>query len=317
VSPPGEALLRAAGGHRVRCWTHSPADQRRSRGRLGQAVARAAAERGIPVTHAVGHSPYLQVVSDRDVPLSAALTGTKIGFANRFCGALLHADSAEYTVDTARVPAAERFFRSSPGERDRLFALLGSLGEEAATVVDPWEFATSPYEGERLDATSAWIAGHLDPDDGALLELGACEGALTRRLAEKGFRVHAAEPNDRFHARLAGTVGGTGDRVTVHRLGLEEVAAGRGPRGSAAHLLVEMLYYGQRTELLDRLPGELLFVALAPESLDAVLRPWLERSPRWRAEEQVLLVAPRVESVCGGRAYLSKRGSTGLLLRRT
>jgi hypothetical protein len=31
----------------------------------------------------------------------------------------------------------------------------------------------------------------------------------------------------------------------------------------------------------------------------------------------VRLVPPRVETVCAGRAYLIKRGSDGLLLRRT
>ncbi|MFK8844490.1 hypothetical protein [Streptomyces sp. Ac-502] len=66
-------------------------------------------------------------------------------------------------VGTPRIPAAERFFGADPTERERLFALLASLGDEAAAVADPWEFATSPYETRRLDATAAWVRRHCPP----------------------------------------------------------------------------------------------------------------------------------------------------------
>jgi hypothetical protein len=36
----------------------------------------------------------------------------------------------------------------------------------------------------------------------------------------------------------------------------------------------------------------------------------------WSVEEELDLALPRVEPVAGGRAYLGKRGSRGLLLRR-
>ena len=83
-----------------------------------------------------------------------------------------------------------------------------------------------------------------------------------------------------------------------------------------AYLLIEMLYYGQDLDLLTALPTGLLFVALEPEVLDASLRPWLTASPDWEQIDEVVLVRPALETVCGGRAYLRKRGSTGVLLRR-
>lgn len=178
---------------------------------------------------------------------------------------------------------------------------------------DPWEFATSAYEAERLDTTVAWIAGHCPPGSGPLVEAGACEGALTTRLVDKGFTVHATEPNPVFRHRLAAHAG---DGAHIHAESLEDLAA-RPELPGAAYLLIEMLYYGQDLALLDRLPADLVFVALAPETLAARLTPWLEHTPHWEKADETPLVAPALEAVCGGRAYLSKRGSIGVLLRRT
>ncbi|OKH99261.1 hypothetical protein A6A06_27325 [Streptomyces sp. CB02923] len=323
AASPGPAALaglvrRAADGHSARVWTHSPADNRRSRGRVGRdtAVACAGLADTVPVLtvrHAVGYSPYLQFVSDLDRPLGLEQVAAKLGFVNGPAAGLLGTPSPEFVVQTPRIPAAERFFSADPGERERLFALLASLGDEAAAVPDPWEFATSPYEARRLDATAAWVRRH-SPPGGPLVEVGACEGALTSRLAADGFSVYATEPNPHFRARLDAAQRDT----PAVRIGSEDLAglAKDGPDG-AAYLLVEMLYYGQDLALLDDLPTGLLFLALEPEALETRLRPWLAASPVWRTVEEIPLVTPRVESVCGGRAYLSKRGSVGLALRRT
>ncbi|MET7578557.1 methyltransferase domain-containing protein [Streptomyces microflavus] len=308
------ALIEAAAqGGPARLWTHSPADTRRGRGRLGRDAAAAVAPGGPPVLHAVGHSPYLQFISDLDRPLDRAGAEAKLAFVNRHCGHLLRTESAEHVVTTGRVHATERFFSAGPQERERLFALLASLDEDAASVPDPWEFATSAYEAERLDSTVAWIAGHCPPGSGPLVEVGACEGALTTRLAEKGFTVHATEPNAAFRRRLTDAVGGT---ARVHPASLEELAA-RPELPGAAYLLIEMLYYGQDLALLDRLPADLVFVALEPETLATRLTPWLESAPHWEKADETTLVAPALETVCGGRAYLGKRGSIGVLLGRT
>ncbi|MFH9611014.1 hypothetical protein [Streptomyces sp. NPDC017448] len=314
ASPGTEALAALVeasdGGGAARLWTHSPADTRRSRGRLGRDAADAAG--GRPVLHAVGHSPYLQFLSDLDRPLDRTEAAAKLAFVNRHCGHLLRTASEEHVVRTGRVHATERFFAAGPEERERLFALLASLDDDAAAVDDPWEFATSAYEAERLDTTVAWIAGHCPPGSGPLVEVGACEGALTARLVDKGFTVHATEPNAAFRRRLTARAGET---AHVHPESLEELAAR--PLPGAAYLLIEMLYYGQDLDLLDRLPAGLVFVALEPEALAAGLAPWLERTPHWEKADETPLVAPALETVCGGRAYLGKRGSIGVLLRRT
>ncbi|MFD5114468.1 hypothetical protein ACFWNG_19495 [Streptomyces sp. NPDC058391] len=304
-------------GRPVRIWTHSPADNRRSRGRLGRDTAIACAGPGQgPVRHAVGYSPYLQFLSDLDRPLDRRLIAAKLDFVNRSCGHLLAEEAPEYVVQTPRIPATERFFDTEPDQRERLFALLASLDDEAASVVDPWEFGSSPYESERLDATAAWVRDRCPATDGTLVEVGACEGALTHRLAAAGFAVRATEPNPVFRPRLAAALAGAG-AVTVDDADLAGLAKEDGGPRAAAHLLIEMLYYGQDLALLDDLATDLVFVALEPDALRTRVRPWLERSTTWRADGEVVLVPPRVETVCAGRAYLSKRGSVGLLLRRT
>ncbi|MFC7466745.1 hypothetical protein ACFQVA_02440 [Actinomadura keratinilytica] len=146
VHPRSRAPLAAAGelaarigaavaGREAVLWTHSPADNREARARLGRDTVRAA--HGLPVRHAVGHSPYLQVISDEDVPLTPELAQAKREFVNRHGQELLASGSPQYRIDTARVPASERFFRSEPAEADRLYALLASLGDDAAEVDDP------------------------------------------------------------------------------------------------------------------------------------------------------------------------------------
>lgn len=313
-------LVREVDGDRdTRLWTHSPADNRRSRGRVGRDTAIGCA--GRDVRHAVGYSPFLQVVSDLDRALERELVAAKLDFVNRACEHLLTAPSPEYVVQTPRIPATERFFRADADERERLFALLASLDDEAASIPDPWEFGDSPYEKDRLDATAAWVLGHRAATGEPLVEVGACEGALTRRLVAAGRAVHATEPNPLFRKRLGEAVGGTGNvRVSSEDLAelaeLTEIAARSRPR-SGAHLLIEMLYYGQDLGLLDRLPTDHLFVALEPDAMNSRVRPWLAASATWQEVESVHLVPPRVETVCAGRAYLIKRGSDGLLLRRT
>ncbi|MEK8146018.1 hypothetical protein NKH18_47000 [Streptomyces sp. M10(2022)] len=176
----------------------------------------------------------------------------KLDFVNRHARHLLDTESPQHKLYTGRVPTTERYFTAGPEECRRLFALLASLDDEAASVPDPWEFATSPYEAERLDATTAWIARSCAPDAGALIEVGACEGALTARLADKGYRVEATEPNPVFRARLAAGPGVDG-AVRVHPDALEPLAGSRQLPG-AAYLLIEMLYYGQDLDLLTALP---------------------------------------------------------------
>jgi hypothetical protein len=76
-------------------------------------------------------------------------------------------------------------------------------------------------------------------------------------------------------------------------------------------LLVELLYYGQDLALLDRFPTDRLFVAM--EAGELARQNW---PATWSVEEELELVAPRLEPVANGHAFLRKRGSRGVVLRR-
>lgn len=300
-----EAIALETGDVPATIWTHSPADTRERRGRWGLDLA--AAVRA-PVQHAIGDAGSFQWATDLDVRLDQPLIEAKLDFVNTHCADLLGGDEDdENALLTRRVPSVERFFASTPDERARLFALMGGMSSDAAQVPDPWEFGTSQYENERLDATAAWVRGHLDPAAGRVIEVGACEGALTRRLLRDGYSVDATEPNAIFLARLHEQVEGD---VQILPHSFEELTTTKRLTGSA-YLLIEMLYYGQDLTLLDRFPTDRVFVSMNPAALAEQNWP-----PAWFVEQELDLVLPRFEPVVGGRAYLRKQGSRGVLLRR-
>ncbi|GAA1542793.1 hypothetical protein [Kribbella lupini] len=296
-----DAIALETGDVEATVWTHNPADNRESRGRWGLELA--GLVRRAPVLHAVGDAAWFQWVTDTDERLSPALIDAKLDFLNTHGTDLLGLDEDdENALLTGKVHSVERFFGSTPDERARLFSLRGN----AALVPDPWEFASSPYELERLDATAAWVRSHLDPAAGRVIEVGACEGALTRRLLAEHYSVDATEPDESFYERLRELQGD----VRVHPHSYEDLATTRRLTGSA-YLLIEVLYYEQDLTLLDRFPTDHLFVAMEPAKLAAQSWP-----SGWTVEEQVELARPRLEPVAGGRAYHRKPGSHGALLRR-
>ncbi|MBB5080364.1 hypothetical protein [Nonomuraea endophytica] len=287
-------------------WTHSPADHRMRRARHGWTVARTA---GAALCSA-GDSAHLQVLADQAAALTPAEAAAKIEFVVRHGADLLASRVADRLVTTERVPSVERFFRVDAGQADRLYALTASLGEDAALADDPWEFRGSPYEMARLDATAAWVARWCVPEDGPVVEVGACQGALTARLLAKGYEVRAAEPNPLFRARLEREHG-----VAALPDSLEDLAAHR--RWPAkVYLLGEMLYYGQDLDVLHDLPAEVLLISLAEERMADTIWPWVREQDVWRVAERRELAPPALEQVCDGLAYVRKRGSRGLALTR-
>lgn len=347
--PAPEEVTGWLGGPPAEVWTHSPADHRIRRARFGWTVSRAVP--GLTVTYSVGDNPFLQTVPGEVTALTGAEADIKIDFINRHAGELLRSRVADRLVTTDRVPVVERFFAADATQANRLYALISSLGDDAAVADDPWEFGRSAYEAARLDATAAWVARWCAPGDGPIVEVGACEGELTRRLAGNGYTIQATEPNAGFRARLAerlgagpgsgpGTAGRAGARggadpgaagpagagvVTAERSGpgvevspdsLEDLAAHRS-RPAAAYLLIEMLYYDQDLALLDALPTDRILIALETGQLNDRVWPWLRRQSTWRVAERLELAPPTLESICDGLAYLRKRGSRGLVLTRS
>lgn len=204
-------------------------------------------------------------------------------------------------------PAA-RHVVPAGGPRPAVPNQAGGPGPAATPrAVVPAPVVLSPYERERLDATVAWLRRQLDPIAGRVIEVGAHEGALTRRLLADGYSVDATEPDEELLGRLRENV--TGD-VRIHPHSFEDLATTARLTGSA-YLLIELLYYGQDLTLLDRFPTDHLFITM--EAGELARQSW---PAAWSIEDEVELVAPRLEPVAGGDAFLRKRGSRGVLLRR-
>jgi hypothetical protein len=114
-------------------------------------------------------------------------------------------------------------------------------------IPDVWAFETSPYEEERYDQTCAVLA-HAGGEDSpaSILEIGACEGAMTRRLRTlfPGAKVCAVEVNPVFARRLRQSLGNAPDTDIVEASILDV------PLSADLVLLAEVLYF-VREHLMD------------------------------------------------------------------
>jgi hypothetical protein len=292
-------------------WTHWPADSRPAHADIGWLLARMCRQR---VWHSAGQNRYLEVVPDLVVPMNRRAVTAKIDYLNRHAAVLLPESAGKRQVRTHAVAVVERFLRVDPAAADRLFGLASSAEDRAAVATDPWDFETSVYEAERLSATASWIGDWCPPGERTLVEIGSCEGALTVRLADRGHRIEAAEPNPVFRSRLTAAVA---DRdIVVRPDSLADLTRSTLPSSSAA-LLIEMLYYGQDLDLLDALPVDMLFLATDPDQMSGQVKPWLAANPKWRILEERTLGRSRMEFVGTGQAFIRKRGSTGVVCRRS
>ncbi|MET0237258.1 MAG: hypothetical protein ABW224_21590 [Kibdelosporangium sp.] len=292
-------------------WTHWPADSRPAHAEIGWLLAGICPAR---VWHSAGRNRFLEVVADRAVALDRRAVTTKIDFVNRHCARLLPESAGTRQIHTHAVAVVERFLRIGPAAADRLFGLASSAQDRAAVAVDPWDFETSAYEAERLRTTASWIGDWCLPGEHVLVEVGACEGALTTRLADKGHRIEVTEPNPVFRSRLTGAL--TGRDVVIRTESFADLTRATLPP-SAAVLLIEMLYYGQELDLLNALPTEMLFIATDPDQMAGQIKPWLTANAQWRVLDERELGRPRVEFVGSGQAFIRKRGSIGVVCRRS
>jgi hypothetical protein len=108
----------------------------------------------------------------------------------------------------AEVPGVEAFAPARFAEVVRAFTYASQ--EICPDVPDVWAFETSPYERERFDQTCALLAYvRQSPSPASILEIGACEGAMTRQLRALFplTSIRAVEANPIFARRLREAVG--------------------------------------------------------------------------------------------------------------
>jgi hypothetical protein len=311
VEPTQESVRRLTAGVRRSgpVWTHSPADERLDRAKVAAWATFATGQSRC----SVGISAHLRFVADSTVGLSPVQLSRKLDWLATYRTPQIEAAGGPRGIGIAAVADVERYVNVSAAQAGRLFSVRHDWHPDVDLGAEPWDFAASPYERQRLRATAQWVGKHL-PRPATLVEAGACEGALTDLLLDDGFTVDAQEPvadlRERLQARAAGRAGLTTGGATV-----QDLALAGGPRGDA-YLLMEMLDHVAELSLLDGLGTDLLFVSLSPVGVRSRVLPWLSGHPVWEHAETVELVAPRFELVVDGLAYHRKLGSTGVLARR-
>jgi hypothetical protein len=162
-------------------------------------------------------------------------------------------------------------------------------------VPDLWAFETSPYEQERYDRTCAVLA-HIIKESSltSILEIGACEGAMTRRLRVlfPSAKISAVEVNSVFARRLRACLGHAPDTDIVEA-SIHEI-----PLSADLVCLAEVVYLvpDHYIDLLGRMKARYLLTSYIGQ-FDARVSLCLQRFG-WRniVSEQVL---PRLEPVDG------------------
>jgi hypothetical protein len=139
---------------------------------------------------------------------------------------------------TRELSAFEGFARVKADDIARIRSLTHY--EQVIEIEDAWSFERSPYEAERLRATVSMVESAAQQlEIRRVMELGACEGLMTRAIAKKlpDAQVIAVEPSPSFAARLT-------ERVDKLK-NVEIVRARAGEVALDADLIVaaEVLYY--------------------------------------------------------------------------
>ena len=167
-------------------------------------------------------------------------------------------------------------------------------------VPDLWAFETSPYEQERYDRTCAVLAYIIGETSlTSILEIGACEGAMTQRLRAlfPGAKITAIEANPVFARRLRQRLGHTPDTDIVEASILDSSLA------ADLVCLTEVLYLvpDHYIDLLGRLKARYLLTSYIGDFDDRI--SICLRRFGWRnvVSEQVL---PRFEPVDGTSSLL-------------
>jgi hypothetical protein len=237
--------------------------------------------------------------------LSQAAFGQKLEIINRLYAHQITASAADDHACLAEVTGVEAFVPTRFSEVVKAFAHTSP--EIHADVPDIWAFETSPYERERYDQMCAVLAQACRDDSPAsILEIGACEGAMTRRLRTlfPGTKICAVEVNPVFAQRLRECLGNDPDTDIVEASILDV------PLSADLVVLAEMLYYVPE-RLMDILAGVRAKYILTSYvgNFDDQVSLCLRRCG-WHDVLSVQ-VAPRVEPVDGRTSFLIVRRPGG------
>jgi hypothetical protein len=175
--------------------------------------------------------------------------------------------------------------------------------EIRSDIPNLWAFETSPYEQERYDRTCAVLAeAGKESAPASILEIGACEGVMTRRLRTlfPGAKIYAVEVDPVFAHRLREGLANDPDTDIIEASVLDI------PLSADLVLLAEVLYLvPERTmDILGRVKAKYLLTSNVG-NFDDQVSLCLQRFG-WHNIVTVP-VFPRFEAVDGRTSFLLTR----------
>jgi Nodulation protein S (NodS) len=287
-------------GSYSRVYTHSPLEAHAHHRDVALAASRCFRE--IWVRSCGGYAAEAHVLSQSAFGQKLEIINSSYAYEMMLAADYEHFSSAEVAGVEAFVPThfpevIQALVHTTPGIRTE--------------ILDVWAFQTSPYEKERFDRTCAvlaHVAGECVPT--SILEIGACEGAMTRRLRTQfpSARICAVEANPIFLRRLQESLGDDGNTDIVEASVLEV------PLSADLVLLTEVLYLVPEhiTDILARVRAKYLVTSHYTHFDQPVSR--LLHGLGWHTTVSVE-VCPRFEPVDGHTScFLIRRSGTQIKL---
>jgi hypothetical protein len=230
--------------------------------------------------------------------LTRSAFARKLEILNQMYAQQLAAAAGDGHFCSTEVTGVEAFVPTRFSEVSR--ALAHTSPETHPEVPDPWAFETSPYEQERYDRTCT-VLSYIVKETAlrSILEIGACEGAMTQRLRAlfPGAKIRAVEVDAAFARRLRARLGHDPDTDVV------EASAHEIPLSADLVCLAEVLYFVPEhcIDLLERVQARYLLTSYVGDFDDRV--SLCLRRFGWRniVSEPVL---PRFEPVDGTDSFL-------------
>ncbi len=289
-SPHFQGLIRKLKrlkGHR-RVYTHSPFDDDSFRRIIALAAARAFGK--VWVEGATGVLRQVNVLGRKAFQ-------QKLQIINDVYALRQRSEDDEYRIPHTALLGVEAFTPVTFAEVMHSVALTSSV---ILPFPDAWGLLKSPYESERYDRSCELLAGQAAPGSiGTILEVGACEGAMTAHL-RKSFpdaSICAVEPHPVFAARLRARFR-KDKNVQVVQASILDV-----PLEADVIVLAEVLYYveADQKKTLARMRAKYLMTS-CEGAFELDLCRLLSRL-KWRTVASTS-VASRFEPVNGARSSL-------------
>jgi hypothetical protein len=287
--------LKVAG----RIYTHSPFDDDAWHGFVALAAAQAFGS--VWVQAPSGFARQVNV-------LKRAAFDTKTRIINAIYGARIRTEDDCFRMPHSALLGVEAF---TPATFEEIMHGMALTREEILPFPDAWGLFSSPYETYRYDQSCKLLLDHAPPGGvKTILEVGACEGSMTRHL-RKSFpraRIRALEVHPEFARRLRSRF--RKDKLTeVIEMGIEGAAL-----KADIVLMAEVLYYVEHKlePILRKVRAKLLMTSAEGDFDLELARKLIKLGWRLKARKTI---ESRFESVSGGEGNLfCRREGTTLRL---